>query len=59
MAPKVSKGKATKGGESEAEAKKVDVVELRKKHIVFAPALDESDLTREYAFMWGRKTKHY
>ena len=57
MAPKVSKGKATKVGESKADAKKIDVVELRKKHIVFAPALDKSDLIREYAYMWGRKTK--
>jgi hypothetical protein len=57
MPPKASKGMASKAVDSDAEADKIDLVEMWKKHVVFAPTLDMNTLMERYMCMWGRKTR--
>ena len=57
MSPKASKGKAVKAVDSDAEAEKPDLVEMRKKHVVFPPTLDRRALIEHYLCMWGKETK--
>ena len=57
IAPKASKGKAVKAVDSDAEAEKIDLVEMRKKHVIFAMTLDKSTLIERYMCMWGRKMR--
>ena len=57
MAPKKAQDKPV---DPEAENRREAIVPQQRNNIVFQPsALDKSDLTMRYAYMWGKETNDH